>query len=263
MRIVLGLEYDGTLYAGWQRQPVKASVITVQEIVELAVSGIANHSVSVVCCGRTDAGVHATQQIVHFDTSVIRTIHAWVRGLNALLPKNVSVRWALVADITFHARHSALERRYTYVLYNNTVRPSLLDNRVGWVHRPLLLEPMQHAAQLLIGQHDFSTFRASQCQAHSPIRTLTHCSIEQHGHLFIFNIQANAFLHHMIRNIVGSLVYVGIGKWSVANFSTAFLAKDRCQGAPTFSPDGLYFCGAMYPKHFNIPQPAVLQSLMI
>ncbi len=263
MRIVLGLEYDGTAYAGWQRQPVSASVITVQEIVELAVSSIANHPVSIVCCGRTDAGVHATQQIVHFDTLITRTIYAWVRGLNALLPKNVSVRWASWVDISFHARYSALERRYTYVLYNNTVRPTLLHNRVGWVHRPLLLDPMQHAAQLLIGQHDFSSFRASQCQAQSPIRTLTHCSIEQRGHLFLVHVQANAFLHHMIRNIVGSLVYVGIGKWSVADFFTAFFAKDRCQGAPTFSPDGLYFCGAIYPQYFNIPQPAMLEFLMV
>jgi tRNA pseudouridine38-40 synthase len=258
MRIALGLEYHGAAYAGWQTQPQSAQVITLQNTLESALAVIANQLTPVVCCGRTDAGVHAVQQVVHFDTTAVRPLQAWVRGLNALLPKTLSVRWALLVDESFHARHSAIGRRYTYVLANTDVRPTLLHSQVGWVHRPLSLKVMQYAAKTLIGEHDFSTFRASECQARTPIRTITQLDIEQRGEFFLFHVQANAFLHHMIRNLVGSLVYVGIGKWSLEQFASAFAAKDRTHGAPTFAPDGLYFCGASYPQHYGISSPKQL-----
>lgn len=263
MRFALGLEYQGTVYAGWQRQPEITQTVTIQSMVERVVSEIANQPISIVCCGRTDAGVHAVQQVVHFDTSAIRSVYAWVRGVNTLLPKNISLRWALPVEDNFHARHSAVERRYTYIIYNHAVRPAVLNNQVGWVYKPLSLHLMQEAAQLFIGQHDFSSFRASECQAHTPIRTITQLTIEQNGALFLFHIQANAFLHHMIRNMVASLVYVGTGKWSIHQLDSVFRAKDRRYAAPTFSPNGLYFCGAIYPKQFNIPEPINVQCLMI
>jgi tRNA pseudouridine38-40 synthase len=204
------------------------------------------------------------QQVVHFDTTAQRPLQAWIRGLNALLPKTMSVTWAVPVGDDFHARHSAIERRYTYALFNRPVRPSLLVGQVGWLHRPAQLLPMQLAAQTLIGEHDFSSFRASECQARSPIRTITQFEITQADsspELFLFHVQANAFLHHMIRNVVGSLVYVGMGKWSLDDFAQAFAAKDRQQGAPTFAPDGLYFCGATYPERFGIPAPKPFNCL--
>ncbi len=261
MRIALGLEYHGATYAGWQTQPASACVKTLQNTLEAALAVIANQATAVVCCGRTDAGVHAVQQIVHFDTTAQRPLQAWVRGLNAVLPSTMSVRWAIPVADDFHARHSAFERRYTYALLNTAVRPTVWHTQAGWMHRPLNLAVMQQAADTLLGQHDFSTFRASQCQASTPIRTMTECMLERQGDLILFHIQANAFLHHMIRNIVGSLVYVGLGKWSLNDFAEAFAAKDRTKGAPTFSPDGLYFCGAVYPDHFNLPKPIFFQGL--
>lgn len=258
MRYALGLEYEGTSFAGWQTQPLSAQVDTVQDAVEAALSQIAGETVPVFCSGRTDAGVHALQQIIHFDTLAIRPQQAWVRGLNSLLPKTVAAHWVLPVDEPFHARHSALERRYTYALLSDPIRPSRLRNHVGWVHHALDLNAMQHAAQLLVGEHDFSSFRASQCQAKGPVRCMSELKLAQNGSMFYFTLQANGFLHHMVRNIVGALVYVGMRRWTVAQFQAAFEACDRTKGAPTFAPDGLYFCGATYPAQMNIPKPLEL-----
>jgi tRNA pseudouridine38-40 synthase len=212
----------------------------------------------VSCSGRTDAGVHALQQVVHFDTQAIRPLQAWVRGLNSLIPKTLAVRWVLPVSNTFHARHSALERRYTYALLSHPVRPARLRNQVGWIHQSLNIQHMKQAAAMLVGEHDFSSYRASQCQAKGPVRHLSDLTIMQQGEFVYFNLQANGFLHHMVRNIVGALVYVGIGRWSVAQFQKVFEARDRTLGAPTFSPNGLYFCGAIYPQQMGIPQPLSL-----
>jgi tRNA pseudouridine38-40 synthase len=258
MRLALGIEYDGTCFAGWQVQPVTAQVETVQGTVEAALSQIAGADIHVLCSGRTDAGVHALQQVIHFDTDATRPKQAWVRGLNSLLPKTIAVQWVLPVSDIFHARHSALERRYTYALLSDPIRPSILRNQVGWLHHALDVKKMQQAAALLVGEHDFSSFRASQCQAKGPVRYLSEMSIVQCGPYIYFTLQANGFLHHMVRNIVGALVYVGMDRWSVAHFQAVFEARDRTQGAPTFAPEGLYFCGATYPAQMNIPKPLVL-----
>jgi tRNA pseudouridine38-40 synthase len=263
MRIALGLEYEGTGFAGWQTQPAAANVQTVQDVLEAALSQIAGAPVQVLCSGRTDAGVHALQQIIHFDTDAVRPDQAWVRGLNSLLPKSVAVLWVLHVDDGFHARHSALERRYTYVLLSNPVRPSRLRHQVGWVHRSLDLKRMQSAAALLVGEHDFSSFRASQCQAKGPVRRVSELTVSQQGGYFHCAFQANGFLHHMVRNIVGALVYVGMGRWSIEQFKAVFEARDRTLGAPTFAPDGLYFCGATYPASMNIPTPMSLGLITV
>jgi tRNA pseudouridine38-40 synthase len=255
MRVALGLEYDGSPFAGWQTQPAWAQVATVQDALDAALSQIANQPIVSVCSGRTDTGVHALQQVAHFDTNAHRPLQAWIRGLNSLLPKSIAVRWAMPVPLHFHARHSAFARRYTYVLCSDAIRPALMHLKVGWVHRQLSLAPMQAAASVLIGEHDFSSFRASECQAKSPVRVLNHFTVQQHGRLFIFDVQANGFLHHMVRNMVGALVYVGQGKWSVDGFAQVFAAKNRQLGAPTFWSDGLYFCGAVYPAAFEIPEP--------
>lgn len=255
MRFALGLEYDGSAFAGWQTQAASARVATVQDALDAALSNIANQTIVSVCSGRTDAGVHALQQIVHFDTTATRPLQAWVRGLNSLLPHSVVVRWVMAVPEHFHARHSAFARRYTYVLCSDAVRPALLQGKVGWVHRTLNLDNMRLAAALLLGEHDFSSFRASECQAKSPVRVLSQFTISKHGKLFFFDVQANGFLHHMVRNIIGALVYVGQGRWTVDEFAKVFAAKDRRQGAPTFWPDGLYFCGAVYPADFAMPAP--------
>ncbi len=260
MRIALGLEYDGTRFAGWQTQPASHQVATLQDRLELAVSKIADTPTSVVCAGRTDAGVHALQQIIHFDTEAQRPTQAWLRGVNALLPSSMSVRWAQNVPHDFHARHHAFARRYTYVLTSNRVRPALAQAHTGWTHLPLRFETMQQAAALLLGEHDFSTFRASECQARSPVRIIESIEIVPRGNTFFITIQANAFLHHMMRNIVGALVYVGCGRWSLAQFADTFAACDRTQGAPTFSASGLYFCGAKYDAAHGIPAPIEVNS---
>jgi tRNA pseudouridine38-40 synthase len=258
MRFALGLEYDGSAFSGWQTQPAAAQVITVQDALDAALSRMANHSIVSVCSGRTDTGVHALQQIIHFDTQAHRPHQAWIRGLNSLLPVSVAVRWVKPVPEHFHARHSAFARRYTYLLCNDRIRPALLRSKVGWVHRPLDLFAMQAAAAQLVGEHDFSSFRASECQARSPIRQLNHFTIAQHGRIFLFEVQANGFLHHMVRNMVGALVYVGQGRWTLNEFARVFAAKDRRQGAPTFWSDGLYFCGALYPAEFDMPEPIMI-----
>ncbi|OIP10484.1 MAG: tRNA pseudouridine(38-40) synthase TruA, partial [Betaproteobacteria bacterium CG2_30_59_46] len=213
MRIALGVEYDGSHFCGWQSQ---LSGCGVQDILERALEGIAGKPLRVVTAGRTDTGVHALHQVVHFDTDVARPDSAWVRGVNALLPDSVAVLWARPVSDEFHARFSAVSRNYHYLLLNHPVRPALLSGKVGWFHQPLDVEAMRQGAQFLLGEHDFTAFRAAECQAKSPIKHLQQIGIATSGEYILFDFTANAFLHHMVRNLVGSLVYVGKGKHSPA-----------------------------------------------
>lgn len=249
-RIALGLEYDGRPWLGWQSQPCGR---TIQDALESALGIIAGKTTPTICAGRTDTGVHATQQVVHFDTDTNRPLSAWVRGINSHLPDSIAVLWAQEVSADFHARFSARGRRYRYVLLNRPQRPGLLAGRVGWHHRPLDLSAMQAAAALLLGEHDFSAFRAAQCQAKSPVKQMHLAEVSQQGELFTFDFAASAFLHHMIRNLVGSLVYVGNGRESVDWFAHILAQRDRRIAAPTFSPDGLYFLGPAYETQWQLP----------
>lgn len=251
MRIALGLEYDGSGYAGWQSQP---GGNTVQDALERALATIAGNPLRTVCAGRTDAGVHAFEQVVHFDVAVDRPLTAWVRGVNAHLPSTIAVRWAKDVADDFHARFSAVGRRYRYLLLNRRDRPGLLSGKLGWCHQPLDVARMQEAASALLGEHDFSAFRAAECQAKSPIKTLLRCAVWAHGDRVVFDLEANAFLHHMVRNVVGSLVYVGTGRQPVSWIAELLSARDRRLAAPTFMPDGLYFVGVNYAPVWNLPQ---------
>ena len=253
MRIALGLEYHGTSFRGWQSQLGGG---TVQDALESALAAIAGQPVGALCAGRTDAGVHATQQVVHFDTPVSRPVSAWVRGVNAHLPDGVAVRWAQPVGDEFHARFSARGRRYRYLLLNRPQRPGLWQGRVGWFHGPLDLDAMQAASGRLLGEHDFSAFRAAECQARSPVKTLRQARVRQCGALVVFDFEATAFLHHMVRNLVGTLVYIGKGVHAPDWVDELLQMKDRKLAAPTFSPDGLYFRGPVYEPHWGLPDPA-------
>lgn len=251
MRIALGLEYDGSRFLGWQTQPGGQ---TVQDALERALSVIADAPVAVVCAGRTDRGAHGREQVVHFDTGSARPLSAWVRGVNALLPESVVVLWARETSDEFHARYSATARTYRYILLNRSVRPALATRYAGWFHRPLDLSKMREAAAALLGQHDFSAFRSSECQAKSPLRTLLACDIDRHAERFDFVLRANAFLHHMVRNIVGTLVYVGKGKHPPSWVKQVLDSRRRENAAPTFSAAGLYLESVTYPEAWNLPQ---------
>lgn len=253
-RMALGIEYDGTSWHGWQKQP---DGLTVQDALEVAIFQFTQTRVATTCAGRTDAGVHATEQVVHLDTEVDRRPDSWVRGLNTWLPSSVAVRWASEvpggAD-GFHARSSAVLRRYRYLLYNSPVRSPLWHHRAGWVFRPLDLDRMREGAGYLLGEHDFSAFRAAECQSVTPWKTLHTAQIEQRGSLIVFTFEANAFLHHMIRNIVGSLVYVGKGNHPPEWMAELLAGKDRSKAAPTFMPDGLYLSRIFYDPKWGLPQ---------
>lgn len=251
MRIALGIEYDGSDYCGWQTQPGGGSV---QDVLEAALARIAGEPVNVVCAGRTDAGVHATGQVVHFDTGVTRALSAWVRGVNSFLPDAVSVTWAHPVDEAFHARFSAFGRRYRYVLLNRAQRPGVGHGRIAWDFHALDVDRMQQAAAQLIGEHDFSAFRAAGCQAKSPIKTLREATVRRVGELVVFDFEASAFLHHMVRNLVGSLIYIGQGRQPVSWMAELLEMKDRRQAAPTFSAAGLYLVGVCYEPHWGLPE---------
>lgn len=251
MRIALGLEYDGTGFFGWQSQP---GGNTVQDVLEDALAVVAGERLRVVCAGRTDAGVHALEQVVHFDTAAARPATAWVRGANAHLPASVVVRWAVPVADGFHARFVARSRAYRYVLLNRPERPGLMAGKVGWCHRPLDVEAMRVAAACLVGEHDFSSFRAAGCQARSPVKTLQDFEIARDGDLILFDCRANAFLHHMVRNLVGALVYVGMGRQSPEWLARLLDARDRRLGAPTYAPDGLYLAGVEYDAAWALPR---------
>lgn len=252
-RIALGVEYFGRPFHGWQSQ---AGGGTVQDALESALAAIAGAPVATLCAGRTDAGVHAIQQVVHFDTTAARPLTAWVRGVNSHLPAGVAVRWARAVDATFHARFSAQARRYRYLLLNRAQRPGLWQGRVGWLHAPLALAAMQDAAQRLLGEHDFSAFRAAQCQAKSPVKLMHEARVQRRGDLFLFDFTASAFLHHMVRNLVGALVCIGKGAQAPAWIDDLLMQRDRTLAAPTFAADGLYFRGPVYPESWGIPEAA-------
>lgn len=245
----MGLEYDGSHFCGWQSQ---LSGCGVQDHLQAALAKMAGHVISVSAAGRTDAGVHAMSQVVHFDTETSRPVSAWVRGVNAFLPAAVRVLWAQEVNDQFHARFSAERRSYQYLLQISPVAPALMQGKVGWYHRPLEVEAMQAAAAHLLGEHDFSAFRASECQAKSPIKNLQQADITKHGNILKFDFSANAFLHHMVRNLVGSLIYVGNGKCSPDWVVELLQQKDRTRAAPTFMPDGLYLTGVQYDAKWNL-----------
>jgi tRNA pseudouridine38-40 synthase len=251
MRLALGICYHGGAYQGWQSQ---CSGLTLQDQLEKALSRFADvPRISTLCAGRTDAGVHGLMQVVHFDTDVQREPQSWVRGTNRYLPSDIAVQWAQVVPEKFHCRASATGRRYIYVLLDSSVRPSLEAGRVGWVYRPLTHAPMHEASQYLLGEHDFSSFRASSCQALSPIKTLRRIGISQRGAYWRFEFEGNAFLHHMIRNIMGCLVAIGQGQHPPTWMREVLQAHRRDAAAPTFSPDGLYFAGPIYDPQWGLP----------
>jgi tRNA pseudouridine38-40 synthase len=255
-RIALGIEYDGSQWQGWQTQLHRQ---TVQDTLETALAKFCLQPTPMVCAGRTDSGVHAIEQIAHFDTAVSRDLFSWVRGVNAFLPASIAVRWAAEPEVApdgtaFHARFSALTRTYHYLIYNHAVRSPLMNGRAGWVFRPLQVELMQQAAAVLIGTHDFSAFRAAECQAKSPVRTMESIQIVRQGALILVSLRANAFLHHMVRNIVGSLIQVGNGNETPAWMAQVLASGDRNQAAPTFSPDGLYLAKIDYDARWGLPQ---------
>jgi tRNA pseudouridine38-40 synthase len=250
-RIALGVSYLGTHYLGWQSQP---SGNTVQDRLERALAQFADHPITTLCAGRTDAGVHALMQVVHFDTALRREPFSWVRGANRYLPRDIAVEWAQPVPPEFHARASALARRYAYVLYQSPVRPSTGHGRVGWTFRPLADAPMRQAAQGLIGEHDFSAFRAAACQAPSPIKRLTRLDINRKGAYWRFDFEADAFLHHMIRNIMGCLVQIGQGLHPPEWMGEVLAARNRAAAAPTFMADGLYFLGPVYDPQWGLPE---------
>jgi tRNA pseudouridine38-40 synthase len=254
MRIALGIEYDGSRFLGWQTQSGGGAV---QDALEGALGAIAGAPVASVCAGRTDRGVHARGQVVHFDTDGARPSSAWVRGANALLPESVAVLWSHEVAPDFHARYSARSRVYRYMLINRSVRPALAARYAGWFHLPLDLEAMREAARLLVGEQDFSAFRSAECQAKSPVRTLHSLDIERRGERFDFVFRANAYLHHMVRNIVGTLVYVGKGKHPPQWALEVLRSRERALAAPTFAPEGLYFESVEYEPHWGLPQPAM------
>ncbi len=250
MRIALGVEYDGSRFCGWQTQ---AQGCAVQDALERALAEVAGAPVETICAGRTDAGVHALAQVVHFDTAAERPESAWVRGVNALLPPPCAVSWSRPVAPDFHARYSALARNYRYLLLNHPVRPAADHARVGWFHLPLDLEKMRSAAQLLVGEHDFSAFRSSECQARTPVRTMARVDVERRGDYLVLELRANAFLHHMVRNIVGCLVYVGKGKYPPEWVGEVLAGRDRSRAAPTFEAAGLYLARVEYDARWGLP----------
>ena len=250
MRLALGISYNGQAYQGWQSQ---LSGLTIQDKLEAALGKFTMHRVSTLCAGRTDSGVHGLMQVIHFDTPLERPASSWVRGTNAFLPRDIAVEWAQVVPSEFHCRASALSRRYAYILVESAVRPSVDAGRVGWFYRPLDMDAMQQAAKYLLGEHDFTSFRASACQALSPVKTLQRIEISRRGAYWRFEFEATAFLHHMIRNIMGCLLLVGQGKQAPEWMKDVLAALDRDAAAPTFSPDGLYFLGPRYAPHWGLP----------
>ena len=255
MRYALGIEYDGSEFLGWQRNHASA---TVQGAVEDALSFVAHHPVDVVCAGRTDAGVHAACQVVHFDSAAERSDRAWVMGGNTRLPRSVRVLWCRTMPDEFHARYSARARHYRYSILNRAIPPAMHRHHLSWERLPLDAERMQRAAQALIGEHDFSAFRTAQCQAKHPVRELQRIAVRRDGQQICFEVQANAFLHHMVRNIVGSLVPVGRGEMPETWLAELLAGKDRTVAGPTAPAQGLVFLGPKYPGQWALPDEVTL-----
>ncbi len=250
-RIAMSVEYNGVEFHGFQAQ--RSGVATVQQALEQALSRVADEPISLVCAGRTDAGVHGTNQVVHFDTLALRPTRAWTRGVRAHLPDGVSVRWALQVPGDFHARFSARSRTYRYVICNRETRPALMVDQLTWHRYPLDVALMQRAANYLLGEHDFSAFRASQCQARSPVRCIEAIDLVRRGELIVMEVRANAFLHHMVRNIVGALLPVGEGLQSPEWVAEVLASRSRCAGGVTAPPQGLYLVSVDYPSRFALP----------
>lgn len=250
-RYALCIEYDGSQYQGWQRQSHTDQ--TIQSKVEIALSKIANEPISVICSGRTDTGVHSCYQIIHFDTSAVRDERAWVLGTNTNLPYDIAVKWAVQVSDQFHARFGALERRYRYLIHNADVKPALLNQQMTWTYKPLDEAKMQQAGNYLVGTHDFTSYRAVACQAKSPVRELKALNVRRFGDIVMIEVRANAFLHHMIRNIAGVLMKIGAGEASPEWAKDVLEARDRRLGGVTALPHGLYFVDVKYPEEFQLP----------
>jgi tRNA pseudouridine38-40 synthase len=253
VRIACRIEYDGSHFHGWQSQPHKG-VVTVQDQLELALSEIANAAVRVHCAGRTDTGVHAHSQIIHFDAPVARSPKAWVIGGNSVLSRDIRMHWAVPVDKAFHARFSAQARRYRYIIANTPIRPALLRNQVAWHRRPLDAKSMHLSATALLGEQDFSAFRAASCQSRSPMRNIQHVAVQRQGSLVVIEITANAFLHHMVRNIAGSLLAVGDGRKPIEWIAELLSQRDRRRAAETAPAAGLYLADVDYPDEFALPE---------
>jgi tRNA pseudouridine38-40 synthase len=250
MRIALGVEYNGHGFYGWQFQQ---GLPTIQGTLEAALSKVANENIVLHCAGRTDAHVHAAGQVVHFDTRAKRHIDAWIWGTNSHLPSSVVVRFARHVDYHFHARFTATARRYRYIIYNHPIRPALLSTRVTWHYYPLDVERMREAGKCLLGEQDFSSFRSSQCHSKTAMRNVTDFTISRRGHFVIMEIEANAFLHHMVRNIAGALIKIGAHYREASWMQEVLQAKDRRAAAETAPPDGLYLTKVMYPEPYIFP----------
>lgn len=244
----VGIEFVGTHYRGWQRQE---EVVGVQAVIEQALSKIANHPVELIAAGRTDAGVHAGNMIAHFVTSAVRTPYNWLRGVNSMLPDDIALRWITPMPSEFHARFSAIARRYRYITLNQPYRPAILRHQVTHEFAPLDVGAMIAASEKLVGTHDFSSFRAAACQSNQPVRTVSHARLFEHGAYLVLDIQADGFLHHMVRNIMGTLFAIGRGELAADDIDRLIAAKDRNLAPPTAAADGLYFINAYYPDEFQ------------
>ena len=246
--LAIAIEFLGTHYHGWQRQ---REVLGVQEALETAIGKVANEPVEVIAAGRTDASVHASNMIAHFTTQAYRPTHNWLRGVNSLLPDDIALRWIQPMPADFHARFGAIARRYRYITLNQAQRPAILNHQVTHIYEPLDLKAMQQAAADIVGTHDFSSYRAAACQSNQPVRTISHANLFAHGQFIVFDIQADGFLHHMVRNLMGTLYAIGRHELEPADFLNILHKKDRTIAPPTVSGDGLYFINAYYPERFQ------------
>lgn len=251
-RYAIGIEFCGTQYRGWQTQ--QAGVVSVQETIEKVLSKIADHPVILHAAGRTDAGVHATNMVAHFDTTAIRPERGWLMGANSQLPKDISIQWIKCMDENFHARFKAMARRYRYVVYNAPTRPALLHKQVTHLYQELDVQKMIKAAAKFEGTHNFESFRAAACQSNQPVRHVKHCRLFENGRYLVLDIQADGFLHHMVRNIMGCLLEIGQGMYEIDHIDTMFAAEDRRAAGITAPADGLYFIQSYYPDQFDLPQ---------
>ena len=261
-RVALGIEYDGYAYSGWQKQKFPQKE-TVQEYIESALSKVADREVVVSCAGRTDAGVHATCQVVHFDTDIDRGTKAWTQGVNSMLPRTIRVVWSRTQEDDFHARFSALSRRYLYLMYQRETESAMLHGRAGYSKRELDEVSMHAAAQHFLGEKDFTSFRAAGCQSKTAMRNVMHANVYRRGGFLIFDVKANAFLQHMVRNMMGSLLQVGRGSEGPAWIAELLSLQDRARAAPTALPHGLYLVGVEYPQSCNLPSKISLPDLLL
>lgn len=261
-RIALGIEYDGSAYSGWQKQKFPQQE-TVQQYIETALSKVADRPVVVSCAGRTDAGVHATCQVVHFDTEIDRGAKAWTQGVNSMLPRSIRVVWSRMQEVDFHARFSALSRRYLYLMYRRDTQSVMLHRRASYMRRELDEDSMHIAAQHFLGEQDFTSFRAAGCQSKTAMRNVMHANIYRQGGFLIFDVQANAFLQHMVRNMVGTLLQVGRGEKDPAWVAELLSLEDRRQAAATALPDGLYLVAVEYPQSCGLPSEISLPDLLL